>query len=337
MFYSRPNIAPLGWDLVALPTPNGSRNFDAITSDGRPIDVRFSSGWLTVERGQPGAGPDSEMEEVLSLQISPFGVIDISPAQICDILGLTVNGAKIDVAELWAMELGSDWTGRTTYWFSSHLMLWGEDAETFTQKISRAFPGSVLVQARWGSGLEVRCRQIKFFMNTDEIVTFGVTYDNDRLQKMLAAERVPNDEFEAVLKHRITFISQYYPSQDLTGRTFIVGKGADKLDLDYVVTASRRYDIRMEYLTDDTQAQSIMNKLLAVINDYFCRGFQIVNLQNRAILGVDLDDEEDTRSYSKNFRDWCLEAPNRYLFVSTLSRTIAAEPFTFIGYRPLSV
>ena len=30
MFYSRPNIEPLGWDLVDLPTPNGSKNFDGL-------------------------------------------------------------------------------------------------------------------------------------------------------------------------------------------------------------------------------------------------------------------------------------------------------------------
>ena len=55
MFYSRPKIEPLGWDLVDLPTPNGSKNFDALTSDGRPLDFRFSSGWLTVEQGEAGA------------------------------------------------------------------------------------------------------------------------------------------------------------------------------------------------------------------------------------------------------------------------------------------
>src|SRR5262252_6155752 len=95
MFYSRPKIEPLHWDLVDLPTPNGSRNFDGLTSDRRPVDFRFSGGWLTVERGAPGASPDDPMEEALSIQIAPFGVLDIEPEQICDMLGLTINGRKI--------------------------------------------------------------------------------------------------------------------------------------------------------------------------------------------------------------------------------------------------
>src|ERR1051326_1279076 len=179
MFYSRPNIASLGWDLVALPTPNGSRNFDGLTHDGRPVDFRFSSGWLTVERGKPGADSDDEMETVLSQQISPFGVIDIDGEQICDILGLTVQGRKTEPERVSHLSRGFDWTGQTTYWRSTHRMLPQDYAEILTRKISQTFPGSVMVQPKWGTALGVRVRQIKFFMNSDEMVSIGVSYDTD--------------------------------------------------------------------------------------------------------------------------------------------------------------
>jgi hypothetical protein len=42
-------------DLTGLPTPNGSKNFDAFTSDNRAVDFRCSGGWLTVEIGPAGA------------------------------------------------------------------------------------------------------------------------------------------------------------------------------------------------------------------------------------------------------------------------------------------
>src|ERR1700733_14319457 len=117
MFYSRPKVDALSWDLTDLPTPNGSKHFDAFTSDKRPVDFRFSGGWLTVEIGPAGAAPDGpDMKEVLSIPISPFGTMDIQPEQICDILGLTVNGQKIDSAGISTTARGFAWSGPTTCW-----------------------------------------------------------------------------------------------------------------------------------------------------------------------------------------------------------------------------
>jgi hypothetical protein len=73
MFYSRPNIEPLGWNLVDLPTPSGSKTSDGVISDNRPVDFRFSGGWLSVERGEVGAPANTDMEEVLAAAISLFG------------------------------------------------------------------------------------------------------------------------------------------------------------------------------------------------------------------------------------------------------------------------
>jgi hypothetical protein len=335
MFYSRPKIEPLGWDLVSLPIPNGSRNFDGLTSDRRPIDFRFSSGWLTVERGAAGAPQDdSDMETVLSIPISPFGAMDIQPEQLCDILGLTVNGRKVAPSGIGGLR-GFDWSGRTTYWISSHLMMPRWDAEILTKEISQALPGSILVQPSWEKGpLKVRCRQIKFLMESDVMVTIGVGYHKARLERMLAAEEVPTAEFESVFAHTIEIIRADHEGEDPTGRTYIDSRGAGKLGLDYEVLRHRRYRIRMQYLTEDTQAQSIMQKLLAKIDGHFCRGLQIVNLQTGAIIAEDLSDEEDTKSYSRNLRDWCLERPRRYLSVGINS--LPNEGAVFVGMRPIA-
>jgi hypothetical protein len=331
MFYSRPNITPLGWDLVGMPTPNGSRNFDARTSDGRPVDFRFSSGWLTVERGQPGASPDDEMEEVLSLQIAPFGIVDIFPDDICDILGLTVNGEKVALEWIPPQSRGFDWSGEMTYWRSSHRMDWADDIEKLVGRITETFPDSVLIQPSWETGLRVRCRQIKFLMKTDEMVSIGIDCDKARLEKMLAAETVSDEDFQSILAHRIAIIRWNHSGEDMTGAAFIKSKGADKLDLDYEVRAQRRYRIEMDFLTADARAQSIMKELLAIIDRHFCRGLRIVNLQTGEVIAEDLSDEEDTRSYSKTLRDWCLERPRRYLAVDLLS----GKDRTFVGYRPV--
>jgi hypothetical protein len=321
MFYSRPNIKPLGWDLTGLPTPNGSRNFDGLTSDGHVLDFRFSSGWLTVERDE---------EEVLSQQIAPFGILDIWPEDICNILGLTINGERIPVTPVSLHSGGFDWSGQTTYWRSSHRVKWDDEAEALVRTIMDTFPGSVLLQPSWGSGLRVRCRQIKFLMRTDEMVSIGIDCEERRLEEMLAVETVSNDEFNSVLTHRIDVIRSDH-DEDLTGIRFIRSRGADELDLKYDVQAQHRYRIETEFRTDDAQAQEIMKKLLAIIDGFFCRGFQVVNLQTGAVIAEDLTDEEDTRSYSRSLGDWCMEKPRRYLSVGILQD----KERVFVGHQPL--
>jgi hypothetical protein len=183
MFYSRPDIEPLAWDLLDLPTPNGSRNFGARTSDGRPIDFRFSSGWLTVERGEPGArDKETDSETVLSVQVAPLGVTDIYPEDLYDILGFTVPGRMISSSELSAQPARFRLVG--PHDVLGHAQDDGSRRRRGTvEKIIAAFPGSVLRQPAWGSGLRVRFREIRFMMNSDEMVSIGVDVDRPRLLK----------------------------------------------------------------------------------------------------------------------------------------------------------
>lgn len=114
MLYSRPQISPLGWALQQTPTPNGSKNYEAMTVDGRPVDFRFSGGWLTAKIGPQGSKNTDYalMETVIQQPIAPFGTMYISPDQLADILGLTFQ-EKIPAPD--KGELRSfDWSGKTT-------------------------------------------------------------------------------------------------------------------------------------------------------------------------------------------------------------------------------
>ncbi len=333
MFFSRPQIAPLGWDLVGLPTPDGSKNFAGLTSDRRPVDFRFSGGWLTVERGPVNAPPDcDEMEEVLSLSISPFGTMDILPEQICDILGLTVNGQRIDSAGMRVSVRGYDWSGRTTYWESTHMMQARDDAADFIRKLAEALPGSILVQPAWRSHGRVRCRRIKFLMDSDEVAILGVRFDPARVQAMLDAEEVSWDELDEVFHYAIQLSSRDHLSDDVTGARYIRSRGADALSLAYDVAHHRRYRLHIEFPTADADAQAITRTFLSVLDDHFCRGLRIVNLETGEVLDEQLPDEEDDKSYSRTLRDVCLEKPQRYLFVGV--RDAEGRPPIFYGARP---
>jgi hypothetical protein len=337
MFYSRPQVEPFGWDLTALPAPNGSRHFDAFTSDNRPVDFRFGGGWLSVEIGPVNAPPDGpDMREVVSIRISPFGTMDIQPEQICEILGLTVNGRKIDSAGVPIGARGFDWSGRTTYWESTHLMLPSDDAGVFVQKLCEAFPASLLVQPEWGSHGEVRCRRVKFLMEPDRMVALGIGPDAALLEKMLSGEKISTEDFEDTFDFRIDFVRDEAIMGDVTGSNYVNSSGGSKLGLRYFTIQHRCYRIRVEYPTHNAIAKERMKTLLALIDVSFCRGLRVVDLQTGAVITENLRDDEDKRSYSVALRDEWRTQPDRYLFVGI---TIPGDQFAgaggvYYGARP---
>ena len=96
-----------------------------------------------MSRGPVGGSVDGpEMEEVLSLKIAPFGIMDIQVEQICDMLGITVNGCRVESAGIRTGARGFDWSGQTTTLDSCHLKQSRNEAPEFVQKLCDAFPGS---------------------------------------------------------------------------------------------------------------------------------------------------------------------------------------------------
>lgn len=346
MYYSRPPIEPLGWDLSDWPRPESSRFFDACTSDRRPVHIRFSGGWLTVERGPIGAPRDSDrMEEILCRKIAPFGTMDIEPEQICDILGITVNGNRIDSAGVRTRARGFDWSGQTTYWESTHLMQHTDDAREFVQRLCDAFPGAILLQAEWGSHGLARYRQIRFLMASDRNVTVGVGPDPVLFEKVMGGQRLSIEESESLFAFRIAFLEvnagggavPYYGStEDLTGVRYILQHGARELGLKFDVIHHRRYRLDVQYPTRDLMAQSRMKTLLSVIDASFRRGLEVVNLQTGARVAEDIPDDSDRWRYSVALREEWLTKPERYFYVSRSASGDAHgfDPGIFWGARP---
>lgn len=290
-----------------------------------------------MERGRanaPAHGPDSE--EVLSIPIAPFGTMDIEPEQICDILGLTVNGQRIDSAGVVTGVRGFDWSGRTTYWQSTHLMQSANDARIFIQKMRDAFPGSILVQPEWGSHGQLRCRKIRFLMASDELAALGIDPDETLLQKALSGEKISTEEFESIFAYRIDLRRMDRTGDDVTGARYIHNHGAAELHLHYFTIQHHRYRICTQYPTADATAQARTKTLLSLIEASFCVGLTAVNLQTRDVMTENVRDLNETRSYSIALRDEWLAKPDSYLFVG---RTLHNDEFggaggIFYGARP---
>ena len=350
MFYSRPNIKPLGWDLEELPKPEGSRNHLAKTIDGKIIGFRFSSGWLDVRYSNSG-DTDSFFQmkhQYYKNPIAPFGTTRILPEQLCDLLGLTVRGQKIDLPSEKIEQLGNDCidlSGKTTYWKSSHLMLayGSSDVDELIDKILRVFPDAALLQSKFSRSqktVKIKRRQISFLMDSDEHVLIGVGLGQNDIDRALVSET-------NIFPFRVSFGRQSDVSKgDITRKNFINEKyGANKLDLKYEVINHRLWQFSTEFKTEDSFAQECMKTLLSVINDHFYNELEAINIQTGKLLKRGFDKALDFPSYSKNFYAWCLEKPNRYLSVgyegprmtrfSDQDYLTSGEKDVFYGYRPV--
>jgi hypothetical protein len=337
MFYSRPQIEPLGWDLLDWPQPQGTKHFEAFTHDRRPVDFWFSGGWLTVSRGPVDAPMDCpEMEEVLSRKIAPFGTMDIEPEQICDILGITINGHPIDSAGMRTGVRGFDWSGQTTYWESTHLMRDGDDAREFLRTLSSAFPESRLMQIEWGSHGLSRWRQIQFLMGSDELVTLGLDPDPVVLERMLAGEEVSIEDSERAFAFGISFSRRDRPTEDVTGGRFVYQNGGANLSLKYDVIPHRLYRLDVQFQSRDVAAQGRMKTLLALIDASFCRGLEVINLQTGAVVAEEIPDDADRWRYSLALRNEWRSRRERYFYVGLSVRGdyYGWEPGMFWGARP---
>tara|TARA_R110002072_G_scaffold169422_1_gene323042 strand:+ start:730 stop:1875 length:1146 start_codon:yes stop_codon:yes gene_type:complete len=328
MFYSRPDIPSLNWDLKELPVEFGSRNHHATTTDGHFIDIRFSSGWLTVSVTKHGA---NEPEEIIKKPIAPFGTTDIFSEQICDILGLTVNGEKIDhpYKKLEQAKKGSaryiDLSGKTTYWVSNHRTLLRNDADEFLDTVQKAFPSVALIQTQWDSAYKsCKNRQVAFLMDDDTYTTIGI--GNDKFD-------ILNTKITSEFPFFFNFNKSSRFTTDLTGKNHL----DDKYDLSgeklsFEVQNHNEYKIYTEFQTEDKTAQKYMKTLSDLIDECFTSDLQAYDLKDHKTIVE--DSPFQTPSISLKLKEWCIEKPNRYISVYALKLTKDSEPI-FLGHKPI--
>lgn len=328
MLYSRPDIKPLNLDLEALPFKEHMRSFHVRTTDGVPLYIRFSSGWLSVYRGETNL-PNATMGDPLIAQhkIAPFGVTGITPEQICDVLGLTVQGKKIEGPDekqsnkIKQNMSGSgdffDWSGRTAVWKSSHLMVLHNDADEFIELVKTTFPGCVMYQTKsTGDWKTVRYRRVPFLLQSDDYVGFGIGGQKEAIESF----------FEEVSVDRLAFKDVFPFSFDFGRSTLCTGgksrfskemierHNASKLGIPYMIINVQEYSIRAEFQTSSDFAQECMRKLVGALDKYFHRALSAFDMQTGELIKSEVKDYYWS-GYSAALKNWCLEKPNRYIWV----------------------
>ena len=352
MFYSRPDIESPGWDLKALPEPDGSRNHLAETVDGKTVGFRFSSGWLTVRYSETGSRHYTEMErELFCKKIAPFGVTNIFPEQLCDLMGLTVRGQVVAHPSCERMEDTYGWggqyidlSGRLTYWRSSHRMLayGSDDAHNFVARILKALPDAIMIQSEFSEDrLTVRKRQISQLMHSDEHVLIGTGLSHEDVRS-----HVESGENTNVFPFSLRQWRHSDPMKgDITNKNLIKERHPEQeKTLRYDVINHRQWFFSSQYESDDDYARICMGRVLDIIEDYFKSDVQVIDLQSGRIVSERYTLDHEYGYYSKNFRDWCLEKPERYIAIgyeppesSIKEQKIFSKSgkSLFYGFRPL--
>ncbi len=361
MLFSRPHIQPLNLDLEALPFREHMRGFSAKTTDGYPIHIRFSSGCLSAYKGEKGSEIKGLKDETLLVQckIVPFGYTDIMPEQICDVLGLTVQGKKIDgpnedqtkILKRDGYHGGAffDLSGKTTVWTSTHLMLLREDADGFVDLVKTVFPGCVMFQTKMaGNWKTYSYRRIPFLLQTDDFVSFGIGGKDKEIESFFNKGPVDRLAKKSVFPFTFGFgrrsrapeggIGKY-------GKDILKKHGAYKLGIRYNLLNIQEYSIGTEFETSNAFAQECISKLLGAIDKYFHRGLSAYDMQTGELLreNISFGYDDESGCYSSALRDWCLEKPNNYIWVGyedpfTITcgepRYAKADDAVFYGIRP---
>lgn len=151
MYFTRPKIKPLNWDLKEL-VDNTIYDFHGVTSDNAFICIKYRNGWLQVWHG------DSEIL-VVKERIGPPYNWGLMAEQACDLLGLTINGKKPILTEEKRLQAAKDepnldWSGNTTYWESYNYML-PDDVSNFQNDIEAAFPDFKNVIKFWDNSRQI--------------------------------------------------------------------------------------------------------------------------------------------------------------------------------------
>ncbi|MCB1840866.1 MAG: hypothetical protein KDI61_11500 [Alphaproteobacteria bacterium] len=329
MLYSRPVIEPLNLDLEALPFRESMRNFIARTIDGYPVHFRFSGGYLSAYKGEKGQdikGLNKE-DRLVIRKIARFGVTGILPEQICDLLGLTVQGKKIEgpdaeqTVKLKESMAGSgdffDWSGRTSYWVSRHLLMLQEDCDGFVELMQNVFPDCVMFQIKSsGYGKRPKFRRIPFLLKSDQHVSFGVGATRECVESFFDQNEADPVAFKGFWPFRFGFGRQMW-GKSKHGKETLEKQGAYKLGIHYGQANIQEWVIETQFDTSDDFAQECMGKLIGAIDEYFHRGLSAFDIQTGELLkeNISYGYDDESGCYSGTVREWCFEKPNNYIWV----------------------
>lgn len=314
-------------DLRELPVPNGSANFDAITTEGIPVGFRFDNGWLAVRISERGGTENYfEMNNVIfERTVAQTWTHDTYPDQICAFLGITVNGQKIEHPKTIPHWTAADLSGNMTYWQSGHKTKIGDMAK-FIDRVLEKNPDCFLYQRThsYDAG-KPRLRKVDILFEDDRGITIAFGCNQTDFDNYIEKRD------DSSIPFKIEIFKKVSSDKAATYRDLILKdyKGTQN----FKVMACPHYTINAAFKSNDEFAKARMKSFLTLLNEYFVRGLKAFNLETREYV-MDVPDPMDYNGYSVALRDWCLEQDSNYLEIAHRKIPDYGTP-TFLGYRPI--
>jgi hypothetical protein len=335
LFYTRPDLAPLGLDLAHV-HGGGSlpAQFFGRTVDHRPVYIRYRNGWFSVECGEVGASDREPMRTLIDANIGPYLHGDMLLEQACDIAGITVRGKRLVLSEealRVAREEGPvlDWSGQTTYWIRD-LLVTPEGGQAFFEALAARHPDILVVETWWERSDVVQKMKRKRSMRKSVLecrggVTFGVGADRARLDELLASEPSLVGGLDQAFAHAVGFTFQWANpvwSKATRPRFF------EELPADIVIAGSELGGrLTTKFATADPQDRAFVESVVAVADACFDNRIETVDLATRQVVGT----TTHPFWYSVDLRGWCRETTGRFIGWRDEG---TGEATRHLGFRP---
>jgi hypothetical protein len=334
MFYSRPDIPPLGLDLTDL-GGGGScpAQFEGQTAGGRRVHIRYRGGGFSVSVGEDGAPQTAPMETPIDSQIGPALHGDMLLEQACDLAGLTIRGQTPILSEerrLIAAEEADiiDFSGRTTYWIRD-LLVTRAGGEHFAEMLAARFPELQIFEMIW-VGSSRRCVQRASLQKCERSAIFGFGVGKEASEAIISLPHVPLRNFQMAFEHVVWFT--FFHNESFQPPTPIAARSTIRLDCrvsqaigrNVIFAGSLGGRLRTEFATADLQARKFVQDFIAVVDSCFSNKLSRVDLVSREIIG-----EVDAHFwYSNDLVAWC----NSERFLSAYRED---QSPSWIGLRPV--
>jgi hypothetical protein len=308
MFYTRPDLRPLGLDLIKI-EGGGScpAQFFGETADGQRVYIRYRGGRFSVDCGTT---------KLLDATIGPWLHGAMLVEQACDLAGITVRGERVILSEERLRAAAEeedilDWSGNTTYW-QRNLQVTKEGGQRLVETLSCSFPKFMLLEAPWDASRSVMRRRYRLREEVSQSkhgVILGFGADKRRLQALLSSDHVLLTALEDTFAHIIQFGFHWNDSPlnvrlppffDLIGRDIVL--------CDFRLNGR----LQTKFSTADPNGTNRV---------------EIVDLVTGEVTGT-----AEIRSWHSNdLREWSRAAPDRYLGWSSEG---TGDAVRYLGFRP---
>jgi hypothetical protein len=340
MFYTRPNIPPLGLEFAEVIDYGGScpSQFEAQTTDGRFFYIRYRGGQLSIRRDYRQGDAVDPNWEGLDLRIGPPLHGDILFEQVCDLAGCTIKGRspeqlrdavrdKIDHSHI------LDFSGRFTYWHRP-LLLSRQSAQTLVDRFALAMPDIHFIDIKWPEQRWVQLEALSQ-CNGQATLCFGgsETALADLLSREADGPKHLYKAFSYVIRFYFGFRWDDPPRvQERRPESPIARAIRPEVEFAYgpwgELRASKGF-LRTHIEAQDSNGRSFIEKIIAIVDSEFSNAVEAIDFATGESKGV----QHIETWHSRDLAEWCRGDPNRFLSWWT---SLDEKPPRNFGWKPIS-